>query len=112
MSKARSKSRRLLILPYALAMQAYAYARKSFSYAMEQMGYFYLEVPRQDVDSHDLYWTTMEGMYNRFRNEARTLSPKYEFSKGQIKALGLVQRRLSHESTDTHKPERVWRTGL
>jgi len=70
-------------------MHAYAYARKSFGYAMEQLGYFYLEVPRSDVESHDLYITTMEGMYNRFRSEARKLSSKYEFTKGQIKALGL-----------------------
>ena len=87
--KTAKHSHRLPILPYALAMKSYAYARKSFSYAMEQLGHFYLEVPRKDVESHDIYWEMMGGMYRRFRSEARRLSPKYEFTKGQIKALGL-----------------------
>ena len=56
---------------------------------MEQLGYLYLEVPRKDVESHGLYWVLLEGMYLRLRNEARKLSPKYEFTKGQVNALGL-----------------------
>ena len=87
--KTRILSNRLPQLPYELAMQSYAYAKKSFSYAMEQLGYFYLEVPRKDVESHNIYWEILEGMYQGYRREAIKLSPKYEFTKGQIKALGL-----------------------
>ena len=85
----RSRNNRLPVLPYAFTMKSYAYAKKSFSYAMEQLGYFYLEVPRKDVESHNIYWEILEGMYQGYRREARKLSPKYEFTKGQIKALGL-----------------------
>lgn len=56
---------------------------------MKQLGYLYLETPREEVVSQALYWNLLEGMYQGCHREARKLSSKYSFSKKQIKILGL-----------------------
>jgi|GEM_PF-4261310 len=81
--------KRLPVFPYALAMKAYAFAMKPFKRAMENLLILGLETPRQEVESHTIFWDILESMYYKYSIEGRRLSRDYEFTKAQLNDLGI-----------------------
>lgn len=88
-AKSNNSQKILLILPYALAMKAFAFAGKSYEYAIKRLSFLALETPRPDVESHTIYWDSMEDMYNEYRSEARRISRDRIFSNSQLETLGI-----------------------
>lgn len=87
--KHTARSKRLPRPPYLLAMKAYAFAGKPFAYCMTQLSFLALETPRADVPFHQLIRNRLEGLYDGFRREARSISPFRDFSPAQLEVLGI-----------------------
>jgi len=70
-------------------MKAYAFAGKPLAYCMTQLSFLALETPRADVPFHQLIRNRLEGLYDGFRREARSISPFRDFSPAQLEVLGI-----------------------